>query len=131
MSYDNPRSLNYDFATMDFGAATGSPTVHKIAGPAGKQGRVIEVGVVTSEATVFATTLGTVEVGTSADADAFAKLNIATGTATNTKFNTGDDTDAIISADIAADTLVYVTLTEGTGSGLTGQGAPYVIIDWF
>ena len=128
--YDNPRTCMYNFPNMDFGASAGT-TIHSIAGPAGKKGRLVEVGVVTTEATVFATTLGIVEVGIVADADEYAKLNIATGVADDTIFNTKDDTDAIILADIPADTALLVTLTEGTGAGLTGQGYPYVIIDWY
>lgn len=128
--YDNPIHSTYNFPNMDFGAAAGT-TVHKIAGPTGKVGRLIEVGVVITEATVFATTLGFVEVGTSADADAYAKLQIANGTANHAVFNTADDTDAIIARNITADTAILVTLTEGTGAGLTGQGYPYVMIDWF
>ncbi len=130
MSYENPRSLMYNFPNMDFGASAGT-TIHKIAGPAGKVGKVVEVGVVITEATVFATTLGFVEVGSSSDADAYAKLQIATAAANHAVFNTADDTDAIIAADIAADVGVLVTLTEGTGTSLAGQGYPYVIIDWY
>lgn len=129
MAYDNPQTCMYNFPNMDFGAAAGA-TTHSISGPTGKKGVLKEIGVVTTEATVFATTLGHVQVGTSGDLDAYGKLNIATGTADNTTFNSADDTDAIISAQIPADTAVHVTLTEGTGAGLAGQGYPYVIIDW-
>jgi hypothetical protein len=130
MSYDNPQSMIHNFANMDFGAAAGA-TTHRICGPAGKKGRLVDIGVALSEATVFATTLGHIQVGTAADADAYGKLNIATGQAINTVYNSSDDTDAIIDADIPADTVVVVTLTEGTGAGLTGQGAPMVAIDWY
>ena len=135
--YDNPVTTMYNFPNMDFGAAAGD-TVHRIAGPTGKKGKVREVGVVISEATVFATTLGQVKVGSAADDDAYALLNIATSTALNAVFNSADDTDAIIKAsnnidtvDITADTAILVTLVEGTGASLAGQGHPYVIIDWF
>lgn len=129
-TYDNPINGFYPFAEMDFGASAGA-TIHKIAGPAGMKGRLVEVGVVISEATVFATNLGKVEVGDSSDADEYAALNIATATANHAVFNTKDDTDAIIDATIPADTAVLVTLTEGTGAGLAGKGFPYVIINWF
>ena len=119
----------YNFPNMDFGAASGA-TVHRIAGPAGKVGVLKEIGVVVSEATVFASTLGSVAVGIAADADEFGILNIPTASAQNAVVNTGVDTDAIIDADIPADTAVLVTLTEGTGASLAGQGYPYVIIDW-
>lgn len=128
--YDNPDTLCYNFASMDFGAAAGV-TTQRIAGPAGKQGRLREIGVCLSEATVFATTLGMIKVGTAADLDAYGLLNIPDASAVNTVVNSADDTDAIISAAIAADAMVTVTLVEGTGAGLTGIGDPYIVIDWF
>lgn len=120
----------YNFPNMDFGAASGN-TVHSLGGPAGKKGKLREIGVATTEAFVTATTLAQVQVGTSADADAYGLLNIPTGSADNTVVNSTDDTDAIIAADIPAETCVHVTLVEGTGASLTGQGYPYIIIDWF
>lgn len=128
--YDNPQTCMYNFPNMDFGAAAGA-TTHRIAGPAGKVGRLKEIGVVVSEATVFATTLGSVAVGIAADTDEYGILNIPTASALNAVVHSGVDTDAIIDADIAADTAILVTLTEGTGAGLAGQGYPYVIIDWY
>ena len=139
--YDNPDTCCYNFAVMDFGAAAGN-TVHRIGGPAGKKGKLREVGVAVSEAFVTVTTLAQVQVGTAADNDAYGLLNIPTGSAVNTVVNSTDDTDAIIkdtsgtavpnpTVDIPAETCVLVTLVEGTGGGLTGQGNPYVIIDWY
>jgi hypothetical protein len=131
MAYDNPTNCCYNFPEMDFGATAGN-TVHRIAGPAGKQGRVVEVGIVSSEAFACDATNAKVQVGTSSDADAYAELNIADGTANDAVFNSGNDSDAVISADITKDTPVFVTLVEGTdGSAVTGKGFPYVIIDWF
>jgi hypothetical protein len=129
-TYDNPLVAVYNFPNMDFGAAAGA-TTHTIAGPAGMKGRLLEIAVGTTEATVFATTLGHVQVGTSADLDAYGKLNIPTGIADNAVVNSADDPDAIIAADIPAETAVHVTLTEGTGAGLTGQGYPTVYIGWY
>ena len=135
--YDNPDTCTYNFALMDFGAAAGA-TTHRIGGPAGKKGKVREIGVAVAEAFVTVTTLAHVQVGTAADLDAYGKLNIPTGSAINTVVNSTDDTDAIIkesnsidTVTIPAETCVVITLTEGTGGGLTGQGNPYVIIDWF
>ena len=52
----------------------------------------------------------------------------ADGAADNDCFDETDDTDAII-ADIPADQLVRVTLTNGTDSGtVAGIGIPYVVI---
>lgn len=129
-TYDQPIHGVYNFPNMDFGASSGA-TVHTIPGPAGKKGRLIDIAVGITEATVFATTLGSVAVGTSADADAYGILNIPTAAADNTVVNKLDDTDAIIAADIPAETAVHVTLTEGTGAALAGQGYVSVYIDWY
>jgi len=128
--YDNPDTCCYYLGNMDFGAASGV-TEHRIAGPAGKQGKLREISVTLSEIAAWTTTDGLVNVGTAADIDAFGLLSITTATAINTVFNTADDTDAIIDADIPANTAVLVTLTEGTGGSLTGIGDVMVIIDWF
>jgi len=121
----------YNFAIMDFGASAGA-TTHQIAGPSGLVGRLVEIGVTTTEAFLDDTLEAAVELGIIGDLDAHAKLNITDATAINVVFNSGDDTDAILDADIPADTALQLTLTEGTdGSGVTGQGQPYVIIDWF
>ena len=131
MSYSNPKTCMYNFPNMDFGATAGN-TTHPIAGPAGKKGRLIEVGIISTEAFLDDATAAQVLVGIVGNTDAYAALNIADGTAINTIFNSGDDTDAIIDADIPADTTTLVTLVEGTdGTGVTGQGYPYVIIDWY
>lgn len=129
-TYDQPLHACYNFPNMDFGASAGA-TVHTIPGPAGKKGRLIDIAVGVTEVFETVTTVAHVQVGTSADADAYGKLNIPTGAADNTVVNKADDTDAIIAADIPADTAVHVTLTEGTGAGLTGQGYVSVYIDWF
>lgn len=130
MPYDNAFTAVYNFPNMDFGGSSGA-TVHKICGPTGKKGRLKDVAVVITEATVFATTLGHVQVGSSSDADAYAKLNIPTASANHAVINSADDTDAIIAPDIPADSAVLVTLTEGTGAGLAGQGYPIVFIEWY
>jgi hypothetical protein len=130
MQYDNPLTIAYSYPNYDFGAAAGAG-YYSFKGPKGYKGRIIDVGAHITEATIFATTLGFVEVGTAADPDANCKLNIATAQAVKTTFNTVNDTDAIIAADVAADTNVVVKLTEGTGASLAGQGVPYVVVNWF
>ncbi len=131
MSYDSPMTIGYNFALMDFGATAGD-TIHYISGPAGKRGMLRSVSVAVTEVFACSTKAGNVQVGNVSDDDAYGKLNIADGTAANTVFNEGDDTNAIISAAIAADTVVKVTLDEGTdASAVTGQGTPHIIIDWF
>jgi len=128
--YDNPIHACYNFPNMDFGASAGA-TTHTIAGPAGKKGRLVDIAVGVTEVFETVTTLAHVQVGKSDDLDAYGKLNIPTGAADNTVVNKLDDTDAIIAADIPAETAVHVTLTEGTGAALTGQGYVCVYIDWY
>ena len=131
MSYDNPMTCMYNFPLMDFGAAAGD-TILYVGGPGGKQGRLKSIGVSTTEVFACDATPANVKVGTAADPDAYGLLNIADGTAVNTVFNEAADTDAIIAADIAENTQVMITLDEGTdGTAVTGQGYPFVIIDWF
>ena len=131
MPYDNPMTCCYNFPLMDFGATAGD-TLHYITGPAGKQGRLKSISVAATEVFACSTKAANVKVGTAADPDAYGQLNVADGTADNAAFNEGDDTDAIISAAIAADTAVMITLDEGTdASAVTGQGHPTVIIDWY
>lgn len=132
--YDNPTSLRYDLALMDFGAAAGN-TTRAIKGPEGKQGIIRNIGCDITEATVFATTLGIVQVGLSGTLDAYAVLNIPTASGASTSVDLAVDPNAISAATlngrIPADTQVLLTLIEGTGASLAGQGFPYVEIDWF
>ena len=131
MSYSNPQTLCYNFPLMDFGAAAGD-TLHYIGGPAGKVGRLRDIGVAVSATEAFAGTTkdANVKVGTTADPDAYGQLNIPSGQAASSICNTTVDPNAVISAAIAADTEILITLDEATGTP-TGQGHPYVIIDWF
>jgi hypothetical protein len=129
--FDNPLSGVYTYPLWDFGATAGT-TVKYIAGPAGMRGRLIDISIAITEAVLDDANAAHIQVGTTGDADAYAKLRIADGTAISTVFNSGNDTDAIIEADIPKDTVVMVTMTEGTdGSGVTGQGVPTVYINWF
>ncbi|MCK5517188.1 MAG: hypothetical protein KAI39_09965 [Desulfobulbaceae bacterium] len=131
MAYDNPDTVGYNFALMDFGAASGD-TLHYISGPAGKKGMLRSISIAATEIFACDATNADVKVGTVADPDAYGMLVIADATASGAVFNEGDDTDAIISAAIPADTVVMVTLNEGTdGTAVTGQGTPHVIIDWY
>ena len=131
MPYNEPQSLVYNFPEMDFGATAGD-TVHRLAGPEGKKGRLKSVGVVATEEFLCDSTNAQIKVGTTSDDDAYALLNITDELADGARCNEADDTDAIIDADIPADGVVEVTLVEGTdGTGVTGKGYPYVIIDWY
>ena len=129
-AYDYPMYTTHSFPVVDF-AAGGGPYYKMIRGPKGFQGRLIDFGINTTEATVWTTTEATFEVGIAADHDEFGKMSIPTGTSSNVVFNTADDLDAIIDESIPPDTDILLTFTEGTGGSITGQGIPYVLIAWF
>jgi len=126
--YDNPITLRYDLASMDFGGTT--TVTRAIKGPSGKQGVIRNIGVDLTEGTAWTATDGAVKVGKSGSLAAYAQLNIPTSSAANTTVDVTVDTNAVI-ADIPADTQVLVTLTPGTGGTLTGIGYPFLEIDWF
>lgn len=136
MSYAEKRMVRTTLPNHDFGATAGAYEVafrlpnDEHGRP--MQGQIVKVGVMVTEVFACDTTNATVEVGTAADPDAFAKLVIADGAAAKDCFDETDDTDAIIAKNIPAETLVKVTLTEGTdGTGVTGQGIPFIdILCW-
>lgn len=129
--YDNPITVTHQFGGVnDFGAD--ADNVFYFQGPAGKKGRLRSIMVETREAFACTTTAAYVAVGTGSDADAYAKLNIADGTADDTVFTEADDTDAIIAADLPADTAIKVTCGQSVDdSSDTGQGVVSIIVDWY
>lgn len=131
-NYANKKFMRMTLPLFDFGGGAaetfsfrlpvqddGSPSV----------GQLVGIGVMVTEVFATDTTTGSVAVGTAADADAYGILNVPDGAADNDCIDKTDDTDAIVSASIAASTLVRVTLTNGTdASAVTGQGIPYIDI---
>jgi len=127
MSYSNPMVVTYVLPAVDFGAGT---TGHAIKAPAGyENGRLIDVGVAVTETFNQVTTPGYVRVGTAADPDAYAELNMGAAAATNF-YNTQDDTDAIINADVD-NTQLEVACVAPTGGTPAGIGTVHVTIAWF
>jgi len=127
LSNINPRTVTYVLSDVDFGAGD---TAHAIKAPAGyTEGRIIDVGVAVSEVFNQVTTPGYVRLGTAADADAYAELNMAAAAATNF-YNTQDDTDAIINAQVSS-TQIEVACIAPTGGTETGIGDVHIVIDWF
>ena len=131
MSYSNPKPLVYlDATETDFAAGTGTPWSFK--GPKGLQGNLRNIGVYVKETFEDDTITGKVQVGTTADPDAYGQLEIADGTASTDTFNNVDDTDCVISQALAADTQIEVTFVQATDSGTAaGKGRAYVEVDWF
>ena len=130
MSYSNPIDVVYqDAAATDFGAGTG--TTWSFKGPSGKQGKLKNIGVHTTEAFECDQVAASINVGTGADADYYGKLNIAEATAISMCFNAQDDTDAVIVEALPADTQIQVTYTQSVDAGTAaGKGNAYVEVEW-
>ena len=127
MSYSNPTVITYNLGLHDFGAAGDALA---IKAPKGfEHGRIMDVGVAVTETFTATTTPAYVRLGTATDADAYVELNM--GTAADTDyFNTQDDTDAIIDADVDS-TQIEVALVAPTGGTPAGIGHVHVTIAWF
>lgn len=125
--YDNPKTITIPLGSVNFGSNGASS--FKL--PKGLKGRLVDIGVI-STTTFTATSTGAfVKLGTSADDDAYASLgSLGTLAATDT-FNTVNDPDAIINADLPADTQIEVVYTAPTGGSPAGVGLVYVVVDVF
>ena len=129
MSYSNKKLIRHTLPLFDFGG--GSAEIMSFKVPKDEHGnnqkaKLVDIGVMATEVFETLTTEGSVQVGTAANNDAYGKLNITTATADEACFNVDNDADAILSSSIDAGTLIEVNLTNGTGSGVTGQGIPYI-----
>jgi len=129
MAYSNPDRRSYVFPAVDFGAGN---TSHSFQGPKGKAGRLVAIHLSASETFTNTTTQGQILVGTGADTDAYALMNLGTTAATDSVSSDDGvtDTDAILSADIPADTQVEVTCVAPTGGTPAGIGTVTVLVDW-
>lgn len=128
MAYDKVKTLQVSLPTFDFGGGAAETMSWRC--PTEYNARIIKIGVMITEVFACDTTNGTFELGTAADSDAYALLSIPDGSSDNDCFDETDDTDAIISANIAAGALVRITLTNGTdSSAVTGQGVPFFIVE--
>ena len=130
MAYENPYVCTYTFEPVDFGAGTYAGS---IKAPAGfTKGRILDVGVFEiTETFACDSTTGKVLLGTSGDADAYALLDIADGTAATNTYNTQDDSDAIISADVTNAQIELTTIQCVDGSAAAGIASPFVVIAWY
>ena len=123
----NPRTVSYVIPGVDFGAGD---SAHAIKAPKGKTaGVLLDVGVAVSETFNAVSTQGFVRLGTAADPDAYAELQMGTAAATDF-YNTQDDTDAIIDADVSAD-QIEVACIAPLGGTPAGIGDVHITIDWF
>lgn len=115
--YDNPRTAVYRFPAATLSAAA---TVGRIVGPAGKTGKVVDVGYVITTGTTVAATL--VSIGITGTLGKFATNSVPIASA-----------DAVGSgvthvANIDADAAVLVSSDGGCTAGAADL---LVMIDWF
>lgn len=129
MSYGNKKLVRMVMDEFDFGADANEVYSFRLPydehGNAQK-GRLVNIGVMVTETFSCNSTVASVELGESGDTDAYAKLEIADGTADEDCYDVTDDTDAILDEDIPSGTLLEVNLTQSTdGSGDAGKGMPF------
>lgn len=126
MAYNNPDVITYSLGSHDFGAGGADLAIKAPKGYT--QGRILDVGVAVTETFTATTTPAYVRVGTGADPDAYVELNMGTAAATD-YYNTADDTDAIINADVT-DTQLEVAFVAPTGGTPAGIGLVSITVAW-
>jgi len=131
MAYENVNHITYNLPLVDFGDGSGGAVdAMSFRLPTGYRGRLVKIGVAVTETFACDTTAACVKLGTSSDDDAYAKLNIADGTADLDFFDETDDTDAIIDEDIPADTLLKLTTAVGVDAATeAGMGHPMLVFE--
>jgi len=118
MSYDNPQTSTYSFLGKTLSSAA---TLGRIAGPAGKIGKVREISYSITTATTTAATV--ISVGITGTLGKFATGEVPVATADNA----GASTVTYV-ADIAAGESVLVSTGGESGAGVADI---FVTIDWF
>jgi hypothetical protein len=119
MSITNPTDVAYRFPAATLSTAG---VIGRIQAPSGMKGVVVDVSCVTTTATTVAAC--TVDVGTSADPDAYGVQTIPV-TAVNLGVNGFDD---VFNHEIPEGTLVEVS---ANGECTAGAGDITVIINWY
>jgi hypothetical protein len=93
---------------------------------------LVDVGIRVRETFACDTTTAKIRLGTSSDADQFAELVIADGTAATDCFNVDDDRDAIKGPELPEDTQIEVTFVNASDTGAeAGEGYVYAVVDWY
>jgi hypothetical protein len=122
--YDDVKVFSKTLQEFDFGG--GAAEILQFRLPPGYTGRLLNIGVSVTEVFAVDATSAGIQCGTTADPDAYGKLTIPDAVADLDFYDKSDDTDAIILAEpIPADSLIRITLTNGTdGTAVTGKGHP-------
>ena len=123
--YDNPKTLTIPLGSVNFGSNSASS--FKL--PKGMRGRLVDIAVIGTTLFTAVSTGAFVNIGTTADPDAYASLGSLGALAATDTFNTVNDPTAIIDADLPADTQIEVSFVAPTGGSPAGVGLVYVVVD--
>jgi hypothetical protein len=118
----------------------------EVKGPPGKRGWLLDVGIRVTEEFVADETTAKIRVGTVADPDHYAELEIPDGAEAGTVVNTVDGRTAITGEKLPADTAVVVSFVNAAAADIeevedppaqaqtnrsAGAGEPYLVIGWY
>ncbi len=138
-TYDNPLTISYNLGEHDFAQGNMAVAIQRPEGV--KSCRVEEMHVAVTEVFNAVSDPAYLRIGTAADPDKFAEMNM--GTAANTDgYGTNDDTDAIktaglfIDLDRAGDSGVSldqleITTLQNVGGTPSGIGHVTIVLSWF
>ena len=117
----------YNFPLQDLGAAA---EVFSFRGPLDKDGVILQIGGAVVETFACDNTAAALLVGTAADANLFAQLNIPDATADLVFWSEENDPDAILTR-IPKNTLVQFSGQNGVDAGTeAGMVIPILVIEW-
>ena len=127
--YDDVKFLTVALPEFDFSFGS---EVLSFRLPTTWPARLIKIGLAVTVDFACDTTEADIQLGTAADPNAYAELNITDGTTNEDFFDETDDTNAILAADIPAGTLIEVGLNVGTDSGTAaGKGMPMFFFEMY
>lgn len=131
--YDLPARETIYLGLLDIANAV---VATSFKGPSGKKGKLIDVIGVCTEVFNEVTTEAFLDIGTTGDADAYARCGFGATAATDTyRLSQDDDTaDAatgIFDIDLPADTQIEVLTVQNTGGTPTGIAHVSVVVDWY
>lgn len=114
--YDKALVISYSLGLIDFGAGNSS---HAIKPPYGlKNGMVIDIHVSVTETFNQVTTPAYVRIGTAADADKYAQLNLGAAAITDA-YNSADVNPFLISGDDVASRIIDMDRDGTSGAAIS------------
>lgn len=129
MSYDNPISVTYNFAAVDFGA--GDKT-RKIKPPQGKvSGRVADIHLAATEVFNQVTTQAYARIGDGTDDDKYAELPIGALAANASLAAAKSNLYGSFNLDVDGVTELELNMIAPTGGTPSGIADVAVTVEWF